>query len=125
MGLCNSPDIFQEKMSELEGLQFVRIYIDDLLNITNGSFEDHLKKLDSVLERVETAGLKINAGKSFFCQAELEYLGYWITCDGILPVPKKVQAMLALTEPTNRKELRRIIGLINNYQDMWICYEVY
>ena len=32
MGLCNSPDIFQEKMSELmEGLEFVRTYIDDLL----------------------------------------------------------------------------------------------
>jgi Reverse transcriptase (RNA-dependent DNA polymerase) len=53
MGLCNSPDIFQEKMSELmEGLQFVQTYIDDLLVITNGSFEDHLNKLDSVLERV-------------------------------------------------------------------------
>jgi Reverse transcriptase (RNA-dependent DNA polymerase) len=98
MGLCNSPDIFQEKMSELmEGLKFVRTYIDDLLVITNGSFEDHLTKLDRVLERVEAAGLKINAGKSFFCQAELEYLGYWITREGILPVPKKVQAMLALT----------------------------
>jgi len=32
MGLCNSPDIFQEKMSELmDGLTFVRTYIDDLL----------------------------------------------------------------------------------------------
>jgi hypothetical protein len=42
MGLCNSLDKFQEKMSELmEGLQFVRTYIDDLLVITNGLFEDH------------------------------------------------------------------------------------
>jgi len=32
MGLCNSADIFQEKMSELmDGLAFVRTYIDDLL----------------------------------------------------------------------------------------------
>jgi len=32
VGLCNSPDIFQEKMSELmDGLAFVRTYIDDLL----------------------------------------------------------------------------------------------
>ena len=29
MGLCNSPDIFQEKMIELmEGLEFVRAYLD-------------------------------------------------------------------------------------------------
>jgi hypothetical protein len=32
MGLCNSPDIFQEKMSELmQGLEFARAYIDALL----------------------------------------------------------------------------------------------
>jgi hypothetical protein len=32
MGLCNSPDIFQEKMSELiYGLEFARAYLDDVL----------------------------------------------------------------------------------------------
>ena len=35
MGLCNSPDIFQEKMSELmTGLEFARAYLDDLLIVT-------------------------------------------------------------------------------------------
>ena len=80
MGLCNSPDIFQEKMSELmEGLEFVRTYIDDLLCLTKGSFEDHLEKLERVLSRLQKAGLKVNANKSFFAQTKLEYLGYWIT----------------------------------------------
>ena len=42
MGLCNSPDVFQEKMSDLmNGLEFVRTYIDDLLIISKGSWEDH------------------------------------------------------------------------------------
>ena len=40
MGLCNSPDIFQEKMNELfVGLYYVRAYIDDLLIISNGTFD--------------------------------------------------------------------------------------
>ena len=35
MGLWNSPDIFQEKMSELfVGLDTVHVYIDDLLHVT-------------------------------------------------------------------------------------------
>ena len=43
MGLCNSPDIFQEKMSELmAGLDFARAYIDDLLVVTQGNFTTHL-----------------------------------------------------------------------------------
>ena len=46
MGLCNSPDIFQEKMNKLfMGLDYVRAYIDDLLVISKGSFEDHVKNL--------------------------------------------------------------------------------
>ena len=76
MGLCNSPDIFQEKMSELfEGLNFVRTYIDDLLCLTKGSFKDHLEKLERVLFKLKEAGLKVNAKKSFFARPELEYLG--------------------------------------------------
>ena len=86
MGLCNSPDIFQEKMSELMyDLDFVRTYIDDLLIITNGSYEDHLDKVEQVLQRLQHAGLKVNANKSFFAQTELEYLGYYVTRDGIRP----------------------------------------
>ena len=103
MGLCNSPDIFQEKMSNLmQGLEFVRAYINDLLSITHGSLDDHLEKLELILQRLQVAGLKVNANKSFFCKGELEYLGYWITREGIQPVTKKVQAMLAIKEPKNQ-----------------------
>ena len=121
MGLSNSPDIFQEKISELMiGLDFVRAYIDDILVISSGSWDDHLYKLDTVFSRLSTAGLKVNAKKSFFGKLELEYLGFWITCHGIRPVAKKVEAFLNIAPPTTRKELRRFIGLINYYRDMWI-----
>ena len=46
MGLCNSPDIFQEKLNELfNDLEYVRAYIDDLLIISYSSFEDQQKKI--------------------------------------------------------------------------------
>ena len=45
MGLCNSPDIFQEKINELfDGLEYIRAYIDDLFILTNGTWEDHIEK---------------------------------------------------------------------------------
>jgi hypothetical protein len=50
MGIAGSPDIFQEKISELmESLEFVRAYLDDLLCISKLSLEDHLDKLEVVL----------------------------------------------------------------------------
>jgi transposase InsO family protein len=120
MGLCNSPDIFQEKMSELMfGLEFARAYIDDLLIVSKDSFENHMVHLEEVFTRLASAGLKINATKSHFCCDELEYLGYLISRKGVRPSMKKVEAILKIDTPTTRKQLRSFIGMVNYYRDMW------
>jgi hypothetical protein len=120
MGVACSPDIFQAKNSELMAtLEFVRAYIDDLLCITKGDFEDHLAKLKLVLQRLQDANLKVNAVKSNFCAIETEYLGYILSRDGIKPQPEKVQLILALTPPTSVKELLRFLGMVQYYQDLW------
>jgi len=120
-GICNGPDIFQEKIYELfDGMEYIRAYIDDLLVLTKGNYEDHLDKLDKTLEKLTQAGLRVNAKKSYFARAELEYLGYWITREGIKPLPKKVEAIQRIAPPKNKKELRGFIGIVNYYRDMWI-----
>ena len=121
MGLSISPDIFQEKMSELmAGLEFARDYLDDLLVLsTERGFDKHLRKLEQVLTRLQEAGLKINAVKSFFARTNLEYLGYNISREGLRPSQKKVEAILQIKAPTTRKQLRRFIGMVNYYRDMW------
>ena len=120
MGVNVSPDVFQEKMSNLmQDLEYVRTYLDDLLVISNGSFEEHLHQLGKVLQRLRRAGLKINAEKSSFFAPEIEYLGYLLTKDGIKPVQKKIQAVLDLQPPTTLKELRRFLGMVQFYRDMW------
>ena len=121
MGLCNSPDIFQEKMSNLmSGLEFVRAYIDDLLILTKINSKNHLQKVSIVLHQLKSAGLKVNAKKSFFAREQLEYLGFWITCNGIQPSLAKVTAIQQIDKPTNKRELCRFIGMVNYYRDMCI-----
>ncbi len=121
MGLCNSADIFQERMSELmEGLEYVRAYIDDVLLTTCSNWQDHINKLDEVFTRLGSVGLKVNAKKSFFGRSATEYLGFWITRTGISPLPKKVEAINNIATPTTQKQLRRFIGMVNYYRDMWI-----
>ena len=120
MGLCNSPDIFQEKMNELfHDLEYVRAYIDDLLIISNSSFQDHLNKVKIVLNKLKAAGFKINAEKSFFARDSLEYLGFLITREGIMPLPEKVQAIKDIAVPNHKRQVRSFIGIINYYRDMW------
>ena len=101
-------------------LEYVRTYINDLLVITNGDWTDHLNSLEDVLKRLQDAGLKVNAKKSFFGRTALEYLGYWITQDGVQPLQKKVTAIRSMQIPTNKREVRHFIGMINYYRDMWI-----
>ena len=50
MGIKNSPDIFQKIIGDLMiDLPYVNAYIDDILITSNGSFQDHLDKLNEVL----------------------------------------------------------------------------
>jgi hypothetical protein len=64
MGISCSPDMFQEKMSNLmQHLNFVRTYFDDLLVILCITFEDHLEKLEWVLKILYDKALRVNAEK--------------------------------------------------------------
>ncbi len=104
MGFAGSADIFQAEMGNLMAtLEYVRVYIDNLLVIIKGSLDDHLGKLRQVFIRLHDAGLKINATKSVLCAQETEYLGYILTRGGIKPQPNKVQAILVLNPPNNVK----------------------
>ncbi len=87
--------------------------------ITRGTLEDHLEKLNEVLRRLREAGLKVNTAKSFFCTHEIEYLGYILAREGIKPQQKKVQAILAINPPNNVKELRKFLGMVQYYRDIW------
>ena len=94
-------------MSKLtQDMEYVKTYLDDLLILTNKTFKDHLLKLELVLARLSTAGMRVNASKSKFFAEQIEYLGYWITRQGIQPVHNKIEAILKIKAPKTRKELR-------------------
>ena len=81
--------------------------------------QQHLEHLEAVFTRLKDAGLKVNLTKSKLCRTELEYLGYWITRQGIQPLTKKVEAILAIAQPKTKKQLRSFIGMVNFYRDVW------
>jgi hypothetical protein len=78
-------------------------YLDDLLIPTNSSFKDHLLMLEMVLARLSTTGMGVNISKSKFFVEQIEYLGYWITRQGIQPIRNKVEAILNIKAPKTRK----------------------
>ena len=72
MGFMCTPDIFQDKMSTLmEGLEYARTYLDNLLCLPRGSFTKHLSDVEQVLVRLRNTNLKVDAVKSSFGKTEI------------------------------------------------------
>jgi hypothetical protein len=60
MGIKIAPDVFEKFMSKLvRDMEYVKIYLDDLLILTNSSFKDHLLKLEMILARLSTNPLLV------------------------------------------------------------------
>ena len=74
-----------------------------MLIISSSTFQDHLNKIKVLLKKLKAAGFKINAEKSKFAKDSLEYLGFLITREGIMPLPDTVQAIKHIALPTNEK----------------------
>jgi hypothetical protein len=106
MGLACLPDIYQEKMSELFiDMIFVIVYQDDILVLTSGSFDDHLRQLENVFKWLHCNNLQVNAKKSSFCALETEYLGFILMREGIKLQQQKVSAILQDTPLHNVKQV--------------------
>ena len=43
----------------------------------------------------------------------MEYLGFWVTRDGVKPINKKTKAITNMAPPTTRKEVKKFTGVIN------------
>ena len=121
MGIACAPDMFQLIMNDMFGdLDYVLFYIDDILIIqqTDESEEEHLQKLETVLARLKNAGFCVNLHKSFFMQKEIKYLGYQLTSTGLKAQPKKLKAIDHILTPTNPKQLKQFISMINFYHNI-------
>ena len=114
-GVSSAPSIFQRTMDNLmRGIKGVSTYIDDIL-ISGSTIEEHLQTLDIVLQKLESAGLKLNKAKCFFLHSQVEYLGHIIDKVGLHPTTEKVLAIREAPRPRNVSELRSFFGIINYY----------
>ena len=95
-GLMNAPLYFQRFMESCLGEyrdDFAIPYLDDLL-VFSGSFEDHLKHVRLILQRLKKYDIKIKASKCQLFKREISYLGRVISVDGYTIDPKNVDAVL-------------------------------
>ena len=116
-GLTNSPATFQRLMESCLGdlhLKYCIIYLDDII-IFSKTPGEHLKRLRSVFEKLDEAGLRLKPGKCEFFRPQLEYLGHVVSKEGIETNPKKIAATVNWPRPMTVTQVRSFLGFWNYY----------
>jgi len=91
------------------------VYLDDVI-IFSTSFEQHLQRLDAVLQRFLQAGLKLKPRKCQLFQERVHLLGHVVSADGVAPDQAKVEAVQQWPVPTSIAEVRSFLGLASYYR---------
>ena len=96
------------------GIPLFIVYLDNIL-VLGTSQEDHLRNLELVLQKLQSADLCLKKNKCEFRVPSIFYLGYKIDAEGLHPLPDKVEAITKAATPTSTTELKAFLGLLNYY----------
>ena len=117
-GLCNAPATFQRLMDAvLAELQWSNclVYLDDVVR-PGRSFEEHLRNLSKVFERLRNAGLELHPSKCSFCCKQVSFLGHVVYQDGVATDLARTSRVANWPEPISTCDVRQFLGLASYYR---------
>merc|ERR1711893_124538 len=117
-GLSNAPSTFERLMERvLSGLQWqiCLVYLDDVIVFSRGATQ-HVSRLEGVLDRIISAGLRLKPKKCHLFQTEVSYLGHVVSSEGISTDPQKIKAVEDWKNPKDLHDVRSFLGLCSYYR---------
>lgn len=118
MGLTGSPATFQRMMTRMLGPLLHHCclaYLDDVV-VMSETLEDHVRDLQLTLDRIASAGLKINPAKCLFATDTFKFLGHVVTPEGLQCDPDKIAKVRDWPVPSNVTEVRKFLGFVGYYR---------
>ncbi|GFX05701.1 retrovirus-related Pol polyprotein from transposon 17.6 [Trichonephila clavipes] len=91
------------------------VYLDGII-IVGSSFEEHLKNIRRVLQKLKEANLKLSLSKCHLFRREVTYFGHIISIEGVRTDPDKISAVKDWNCPTNVHQLQSFFSLYTYYR---------
>ena len=117
-GLTNAPALFQNWMNGVFKpflRKFVLVFFDDVL-IYSDSVQNHWQHLEAVVTTMRQHQMYLKESKCSFAQPKVEYLGQFISAEGVQTDPRKIEVISKWSVPKTIKELRSFLGLTGYYR---------
>ena len=99
----------------LKNAKHLENFIDDV-NAHSDGFENQLKTLRDLFERVKCTNLKIKPSKTRICYTEVEFLGHTISSGSIRPMQTNVEKLISAPTPKTKKGVRSLLGAVGFLQ---------
>ena len=117
-GLNNAPATYQRLMEQCLGdlnMKICAIYLDDLIIFSN-TMEEHLERLDKVLQRLKDCNLKLNPKKCKFLQTKVKYVGHIVSENGVEADPEKLEKIRNWPIPKTSEEIHKFTSFAGYYR---------
>ena len=113
-GLTDMPAEFQKAMDyTLVGLSHTYCFLDDIIVVSKGTQESHLKYVYNCLQKLEADNL-INLSKCHFAKHQINWLGFTFSQSGVKPIESKTAAIAEIKAPKTLKQLRSFLGSVHH-----------
>ena len=115
-GLVNAPSTFS-RLSKIITDRCIntQAILDDLITYS-GDLVTHIKHVCMVLDVIEECGITLHPNKCVFAQEQVQFLGYTLQGDELLPQYEKVKAVCEYPAPSNVKSIKTFLGMCGYYR---------
>ena len=112
-GLRNASQTFQRHIdSVLNGIHSCVAYIDDIV-VGSATEEEHKADLKQILNVLNHHNLQLNFNKCEFFKKEVQFLGHYLSREGIRPISSRLDTIRNFPQPETVTQLRSFLGIVN------------
>ena len=98
----------------LVGLTTTYCFLDNIIVVSKGRNELHIKYVYKCLRKFDADNLRMNLSNCPFAKHQINWLGFTFSKNGVKPIESKTAAIAEIKAPKTLKQLRSFLGSVHH-----------